>query len=58
MEGVDYTSDLEILLKKLDKEPELTISLLDRWRKAIYLKAESCDADLYYDEATLSFFIF
>lgn len=56
MEGVDYTSDLEILLKKLDKEPELTISLLDRWRKAIYLKAESCDADLYYDEATLSFF--
>ena len=47
MEGVDYTSDLEILLKKLDKEPELTISLLDRWRKAIYLKAESCDADLY-----------
>lgn len=30
--------------------------MLDRWRKAIYLKEESCDADLYYDEATLSFF--
>lgn len=56
MDGSDYTSDLEILLKKLVKEPELIITLLDRWRKAIYLKAESCDADLYYDEATLSFF--
>ena len=34
----------------------MIITLLDRWRKAIYLKAESCDADLYYDESTLSFF--
>lgn len=56
IEGVDYTSDLEILLKKLAEDPDLTITLLDRWRKAIYLKAESRDADLYYDEATLSFF--
>lgn len=53
---VDYTRDLMILLDKLNKEPELIITLLDRWRKAIYLKEESCDADLYYDEATLSFF--
>ena len=37
-------------------EPELIITLLDRWRKAIYLKEESGDADLYYDEAILSFF--
>ena len=34
----------------------MIITLLDRWRKAIYLKAESCYADLYYDESTLSFF--
>lgn len=56
MNGIDYTGDLKILLKKLEEEPELIITLLDRWRKAIYLKAESCDADLYYDESTLSFF--
>ena len=56
MNGIDYTGDLKILLKKLEEEPELIITLLDRWRKAIHLKAESCDADLYYDESTLSFF--
>ena len=56
IKGIDYTNDLEILLGKLAEEPDLIITLLDRWRKAIYLKAESVDADLYYDEATLSFF--
>ena len=54
--GVDYSSDLIILLNRLNKEPELIITLLDRWRRALYLKDESCDADLYYDEAILSFF--
>ena len=56
IDNIDYTRDLIILLDRLDKEPDLIISLLDRWRKAIYLKEESCDADLYYDEATMSFF--
>lgn len=56
IDDVDYSSDLIIMLDRLNKEPELIITLLDRWRKAIYLKEESCDADLYYDEATLSFF--
>lgn len=56
IEEIDYTDDLFKLLKKLEEEPDLIITLLDRWRKAIYLKAESTDADLYYDEATLSFF--
>lgn len=56
IDDVDYSSDLVIMLDKLDKEPELIITLLDRWRKAIYLKEESNDADLYYDEATLNFF--
>lgn len=56
LEEKDYTNDLLILLNKLEEEPDLIISLLDRWRKAIYLKAESYDADLYYDESILSFF--
>lgn len=56
IDNVDYTSDLIILLDRLNKKPELIITLLDRWRKAVYLKEQSCDADLYYDEATLSFF--
>lgn len=56
IDDVDYTSELMTMLDRLNKEPELIITLLDRWRKAIYLKEESCDADLYYDEATLNFF--
>lgn len=56
IEGVDFTSDLVKMLERINEEPELITTLLDRWRKAIYLKSESCDADLYYDEATLSFF--
>jgi len=56
IKGVDYTDDLKKLLLKLDEEPELIITVLDRWRKAVYLKEQSFDADLYYDEATLNFF--
>ncbi len=56
IDDVDYSEDLIILLDRLTEEPELIITLLDRWRKAVYLKEESCDADLYYDEATLNFF--
>ena len=56
LEEKDYTNDLRVLLNRLEEEPDFIISLLDRWRKAIYLKAESCDADLYYDESILSFF--
>lgn len=56
IDDVDYSSDLIIMLDRMRKEPEVIITLLDRWRKAIYLKEKSYDADLYYDEATLSFF--
>lgn len=56
IENNDYTSELIKMLERIREEPELIITLLDRWRKAVYLKKESCDADLYYDEATLSFF--
>lgn len=56
IEGVDYTTNLKKMLEKINEEPNLLITLLDRWRKAIYLKEESQDADLFYDEAILSFF--
>ena len=56
IENVDFTADLIKLLERITEEPQLIITLLDRWRKAVYLKCESYDADLYYDEASLNFF--
>lgn len=56
IENVDFTSDLIKMLERITEESQLIITLLDRWRKAVYLKCESYDADLYYDEATLNFF--
>lgn len=56
IDDLDFTSDLIKMLGRINEEPELIVTLLDRWRKAIYLKSESYDADLYYDEATLNFF--
>lgn len=53
---VDFTSDLIKMIERIKEEPQLTITLLDRWRKAVYLKSESCYADLYCDESTLNFF--
>lgn len=56
IENEDLTLDLIKMLKRIEEEPQLIITLLDRWRKAIYLKNESHDADLYYDEAILNYF--
>lgn len=56
IEGKSYTDQLAKLLEKIETEQELVISLLDRWRKANYLREESCDANLYHDEAILSYF--
>lgn len=56
IDGNDYSQELSTLLNELNAAPSLIITLLDRWRKAIYMKNESCDADLYYDEVTLNFF--
>lgn len=53
---VDFTSDLIKMIERIKEEPQLTITLLDRWRKALYLKSESYYADLYCDESTLNFF--
>jgi hypothetical protein len=54
--NIDYTDDVKKVLRHLDVERNLIISLLDRWRKATYLMEESCDANLYHDEAILNFF--
>lgn len=56
IDNVDFTSELIKMLERIEEEPKLIVTLLDRWRKAIFLRSESCDADLYYDEATLNFF--
>ncbi|MBC6308218.1 hypothetical protein HCJ66_01500 [Listeria sp. FSL L7-1582] len=56
IDGLHHTSDLKKILIKVEEEPQLMISLLDRWRKSVYLLEESTDANLYFDEATLGFF--
>lgn len=56
IDDVNFTSDLIKMIERINEEPQLIITLLDRWRKAVYLKSESYDADLYYDESTLNFF--
>ena len=58
IQNIDYTEDLKILLQKLNEElksEELIITLLDRWRKAIYLM-NNRETDIYYDEVILTFF--
>ncbi|MEO1783962.1 hypothetical protein V4762_02670 [Thermodesulfobium sp. 4217-1] len=57
IEGINYTSDLIKLLDRVGNEHEPVISLLDRWRKAVFLKYESSESDLYNEEAILSFFL-
>ncbi|MBO0995679.1 hypothetical protein [Bacillus sp. SD088] len=57
LEGSDYSGDLNLLLEKLkDKRfKTLIITLLDRWRKALYMVSES-EVDTLYDEAILTHF--
>lgn len=56
IDGEDFTSDLLKMLERVEQEPRLLVTLLDRWQKAVYLRSESYDADLFYDESILSFF--
>ena len=56
VDGVDYTEDLKKLLKKLEKNPRMVISLLDRWRKALYLESMDGETDLFHDEIALNLF--
>lgn len=57
IEGKDYTKDLNIMLEKLSSRDQrsLVITLLDRWRKAIFMQLES-EVNTYHDEAILTHF--
>lgn len=57
LEGSDYSEDLKLLLEKLKEKrfQTLIITLLDRWRKALYMVSES-EVDTFYDEAILTHF--
>ncbi|MFB8733579.1 hypothetical protein ACEQPO_05330 [Bacillus sp. SL00103] len=57
LEGLDHSKDLNLLLEKLkDKRfKTLIITLLDRWRKALYMVGES-EVDTFHDEAILTHF--
>jgi hypothetical protein len=56
-ESIDYSEDLSILLEKLEKREfkSLIITLLDRWRKALYMEFES-EVNTLHDEAILTHF--
>lgn len=57
LEGSDHSKDLMFLLERLEEKrfKTLIITLLDRWRKALYMVAES-EVDTYHDEAILTHF--
>jgi len=57
IEGQDFSEDLNILLSKLgnSKEKPMVITLLDRWRKALFMESES-EVNTYHDEAILTHF--
>nr|WP_243683404.1 hypothetical protein [Lactiplantibacillus plantarum] len=54
----DYSKDLEKVLFKINdsKYKNLSISLLDRWRKNLNLENEDLESNLYRDEALLGLF--
>lgn len=56
-EESDHSNDLTILLDKLKGKSfkTLIITLLDRWRKALYMVGES-EVNTYHDEAILTHF--
>lgn len=60
LENINLTKELTELLEILEQsekhEKSLTFSLLDRWRKALYLEMDTEESFLYNDEATLSYF--
>lgn len=56
--GIDHSNDLRRVLEVLNgpsSDRSLLITLLDRWRKAIYMDFES-EVDTYHDEAILTHF--
>jgi hypothetical protein len=57
LEGSDHSKDLTLLLEKIKEKrfKTLIITLLDRWRKALYMVGES-EVNTYHDEAILTHF--
>lgn len=58
VDEIDYSEDLKKILEFLDNEFETTLTVLDRWRKAVFMEMESerATANLYHDEAILIYF--
>lgn len=55
--GNYYSNDLNVLLEQLEKRESksLVITLLNRWRKALYMENES-EVNTFHDEAILTHF--
>ena len=51
-----HTANLKKILYKINKPDYFASTILNRWQKALFLTFESNDADLYYDEALLTYF--
>ena len=56
-EGCDYSIDVNLLLGKINENryKTLIITLLDRWRKALFMVSES-EVNTFHDEAILTHF--
>jgi len=52
----DFSGDLKKLLHCLETNTELSVTIIDRIRKGLYLERESDDANLHHDEAFLIYF--
>jgi|GEM_PF-4678592 len=53
---IELTELIEALEKSKEHEKSLIFSLLDRWRKALYLEKDTDESLLFNDEAILSYF--
>ena len=60
LEGQDYSNCLQTILEQIEdadtSKRKLIFSLLERWRKALFLEHESEENQIYTDEALLAYF--
>lgn len=54
--GENETNDLIIILEQMISDMELTVTIIDRIRKGLYLEKISNDANLHHDEVFLIYF--
>ena len=52
-DNTDYSEDVDHTIDAISQDSDLICSLLDSWRKALYLQEESADANLFHDECIL-----